>query len=246
MPLVGLTDGAPGKAEGGASSSGSGGPKSERSYGFGSANSSGASGSSSRPYSGGGRGSGGNREGGRGSGRGSRSSQSAAAAAAEVAASGNAPMIIPPPPGYAPTSSASSSGAGAHSEGRSGRGGRGGRGGGRHSIAHMAGLSGSGKGDGMGRHFQPSSLQEPFIPPTGLAGPAALGMAAPFAGAMPFFPAGFGAASMATPLQGAALSTYAKQTTMEAVRKQIEYYFSVNNLCKDIFLRQKVTTPGPR
>eukprot|EP00967_Tisochrysis_lutea_P079668 scaffold109089_cov19-Tisochrysis_lutea.AAC.2 len=29
---------------------------------------------------------------------------------------------------------------------------------------------------------------------------------------------------------------------MDAVRKQIEYYFSVNNLCKDIFLRSKGTS----
>jgi hypothetical protein len=31
-----------------------------------------------------------------------------------------------------------------------------------------------------------------------------------------------------------------KQATMEAVRKQIDYYFSVTNLRNDIFLRSKV------
>jgi hypothetical protein len=31
---------------------------------------------------------------------------------------------------------------------------------------------------------------------------------------------------------------------MEAVKKQIDYYFSVDNLCKDIFLRSKMDEAG--
>jgi hypothetical protein len=55
-------------------------------------------------------------------------------------------------------------------------------------------MKGDGMG-GMGRHYQPSSLQEPFISVTGVPGPAAMGMAPAFAGSMYGFPPnGFGAA----------------------------------------------------
>jgi hypothetical protein len=104
------------------------------------------------------------------------------------------------------------------------------------SIAHAAGGAAPaafyGKmGDISGRHFQPSALQEPFI--RGMGG-ATMGLAAPFAGGL-FYPP---TTAIGAALQGTALT--GKQVTMEAVRKQIEYYFSVQNLCKDIFLRSKV------
>lgn len=39
-------------------------------------------------------------------------------------------------------------------------------------------------------------------------------------------------------------SAVTRQQVMEAVMKQIEYYFSVENMCKDIFLRSKMDENG--
>jgi hypothetical protein len=55
-----------------------------------------------------------------------------------------------------------------------------------------------------------------------------------YAGAQMYYPP----AAYATPAAQDAAST--RVMVMESVRRQIEYYFSVENLCKDIFLRSKV------
>jgi la-related protein 1 len=55
-----------------------------------------------------------------------------------------------------------------------------------------------------------------------------------YAGAQMFYPP----AAYAVPTAQDAAATRA--AVMESVRRQIEYYFSVENLCKDIFLRSKV------
>ena len=44
---------------------------------------------------------------------------------------------------------------------------------------------------------------------------------------------------------GVAAASTSKQLIMESVKKQIDYYFSVDNLCKDIFLRSKVGSCMP-
>eukprot|EP00798_Chlamydomonas_sp_ICE-L_P015187 gene15187-21262_t len=50
------------------------------------------------------------------------------------------------------------------------------------------------------------------------------------------------------PFSGAGVNTPAgtasRQQIMESVRKQIDYYFSLDNLCKDIFLRSKMDEKG--
>jgi len=48
-----------------------------------------------------------------------------------------------------------------------------------------------------------------------------------------FYPSNF---YPAEPLEGEALK--------EAIRKQVEYYFSVDNLCKDVYLRSKMDKEG--
>ncbi|ACO61912.1 predicted protein, partial [Micromonas commoda] len=44
--------------------------------------------------------------------------------------------------------------------------------------------------------------------------------------------------------RGAIPAGPAKEQILAAVRQQVEYYFSVENLCKDLFLRQRMDAEG--
>lgn len=110
-------------------------------------------------------------------------------------------------------------------EGGRGEGGRGGRGG--------RGRGNRGASSGFNRSSQPqmSSSLAPFVGYYG--GHNMQGVYYP--------PTAYNAAAAT----GApAMGMVTKQMTMESVRKQIDYYFSLDNLCKDIFLRSKMDAEG--
>ena len=68
----------------------------------------------------------------------------------------------------------------------------------------------------------------------------AAGYYVPRQGVPMFYPA----AGQMGPPRGAAVQGPGKEQLMAAVRQQVEYYFSVENLCKDLFLRQRMDTEG--
>jgi hypothetical protein len=72
-----------------------------------------------------------------------------------------------------------------------------------------------------GSSYYSSSAYNLFYPPTAYGYPPAITQAATTV------------SSVAVP---------AKDQIMASVRLQVDYYFSVENLCKDIFLRSKVRT----
>ncbi|KAL6752330.1 hypothetical protein V8C86DRAFT_2756979 [Haematococcus lacustris] len=122
--------------------------------------------------------------------------------------------------------------------GRSGRG-RGGSGGRGHAVAPAAsGAAASNPQAGYGRPVGPvqvPGMMTPFMPGTG-QGPGMYynGL---YVGASVFYPP----SAYGVPATAAASN---KQMVIAAVRKQIDYYFSTDNLCKDIFLRSKMDEHG--
>ena len=116
---------------------------------------------------------------------------------------------------------------------------RGGRGGGRSSRIG-AGFSSRGGGPVSG------AMMTPFLTP---AGPGGRNGVAPmfyngnnvFAPNVFYPPAAYGMGLNSAAVASAAAS---KLQIMESVRKQIDYYFSMDNLCKDIFLRSKMDEKG--
>lgn len=80
-------------------------------------------------------------------------------------------------------------------------------------------------------------MTAPFIPGPGRGSSSSnVFYGASFIGANVYYPpSAYGMPAMQP--SGAVAS---KQQVMDSVRKQIEYYFSMENLCKDIFLRSKV------
>ena len=217
--------------------------------------STGAASSSTRPYSGrggreggyGGRGRGRSAEGGEGGGQWSRrpesaptSSQSGAAAPAAAAA---APAAGATASGAAAPAAAASSGAAASNAPAAEANGRaeGGRGSGRGRGGRSGGRGGQGGSHGSSSYRSaapqvPSGMMNPFIPPSSRGNAAQANYGYAMYGSNVYYPAAaFGVESAS---RGAAAAS--KQQVMESVRKQIEYYFSVDNLCKDIFLRSKV------
>ncbi|KXZ47077.1 hypothetical protein GPECTOR_38g314 [Gonium pectorale] len=156
-----------------------------------------------------------------------------------------------------PTTSSNAEGSSSRGEGRSG-----GRGGGEGGRSGEGGRGESGRGRGRGRggagrggaasssSFNASAVSSsqtqanantmgPYIsapvPPT--AQQSQFKYPGYYAGGMFYPTAPFGAAGPADKAQ-------TKQMLTEAVRKQIDYYFSVDNLCKDIFLRSKMDDNG--
>lgn len=112
---------------------------------------------------------------------------------------------------------------GAEGRGISGRGGRGGRS--RHSTS------------AFGRSITTpvaGPMMTPFMPATGPAGPPIYYNANAY---NVFYPS-----TAFFPVAAAPGGSTAKQAIMESVKKQIEYYFSTENLSKDVFLRSKVST----
>ncbi|GLC63381.1 hypothetical protein PLESTF_000030300 [Pleodorina starrii] len=129
------------------------------------------------------------------------------------------------------------SGEGGRPEGGRGRGrGRGGSGG-RGSASSSAAYHSSGTSTSQAQ-ANPNTMG-PYIsapvPPT--AQQAQYNYNGYYAGGMFYPTAPFGAAGPTDKAQ-------TKQMLAEAVRKQIDYYFSVENLCKDIFLRSKMDDNG--
>mmetsp|Transcript_18869 Transcript_18869/g.40632 ORF Transcript_18869/g.40632 Transcript_18869/m.40632 type:complete len:962 (+) Transcript_18869:284-3169(+) len=87
----------------------------------------------------------------------------------------------------------------------------------------------------------PGAMMTPFLPTAGRGGAAPVyynsGMYAP---GVYYPPAAYGMQMVSgNPSAGSS-----KHQIMESVQKQIEYYFSVDNLCKDIFLRSKMDEEG--
>lgn len=103
---------------------------------------------------------------------------------------------------------------------------------GRGRAARGSGRNSFGRG-------QPT-FQQQLRPTQQLSAPA---YTYPFVASQTLFypPAAYGV-GMAQEAINSAQAT--KQQIMDAVRKQIEYYFSLENLCKDIFLRSKMDEKG--
>ena len=155
---------------------------------------------------------------------------------------------------------------------RGGRGGRGSREGGRTGVAGAnpygfggaggAGFPGGGKARGKGgrggQNLGAAMISGvPFTPQTGF-NPAA-GYYVPrqqmgIGGAHVFYPpmggipgggvVGNGAQGARVDGLGASLAQPGKDQILAAVRQQVEYYFSVENLVKDVFLRSKMDKDG--
>lgn len=84
--------------------------------------------------------------------------------------------------------------------------------------------------------LMPVDAVAPHGAPAGMRSPQYFPMASP----MFYPPAAFGIPARSVP--GA--PTVSNNQLQEAVRRQIEYYFSVQNLCRDIFLRSKMNDGG--
>lgn len=202
--------------------------------------------SSSRPFSG--RGGSAGRGAGRRGAEGADASvqfnkKSEAAAGASVAAGASS--------GAAPASSetagrGSGEGRGGNRGGR-GRGGNGGRAGGAGAGqsgaaagAQTAATGAPGAGNaGSFRGGTPPAvpgMMTPFIPAAGRGAQGGVFYSGMYPGGNVYYPpSAYGMPA----LQPSAAAN--KKQVMDSVRKQIEYYFSVENLCKDIFLRSKVS-----
>lgn len=79
-------------------------------------------------------------------------------------------------------------------------------------------------------------MMTPFIPAAGRGSQAAMFYSGMYSGANVYYPP----SAYGMPAMQPSAAAASKQQVMDSVRKQIEYYFSVENLCKDIFLRSKV------
>ncbi|GAX78278.1 hypothetical protein CEUSTIGMA_g5720.t1 [Chlamydomonas eustigma] len=132
-----------------------------------------------------------------------------------------------------------------------GRGGRGGRGAGRNSFPPSSQRNGSSRGPPTVPG--PGPMMTPFMPPDGKATSSTT--ATPVNGnsyysssAYNLFypPTAYGYPPAITQVAAAASSVAvpAKDQIMASVRVQVDYYFSVENLCKDIFLRSKMDEQG--
>lgn len=109
-------------------------------------------------------------------------------------------------------------------------------------------------GRGLGRTYgsQSDHARSPYVPWAGNFGvepyimqiPPNMGMVyMPMIPLQMFYPSG--ACAMPGFVGGyPGPSAVTRQQIMEAVMKQIEYYFSVENLCKDIFLRSRMDENG--
>lgn len=153
---------------------------------------------------------------------------------------------------------ASSSGAGEGGSSARGEGRGGGRGGGEGGRGEGAGRGEGGRGRGRGRgsggrsgsgfhasgsggsQAQGNTNMGPYISapvPSQQQQQQQFNYPGYYAGGMFYPTAPYGSANPADKAQTKAMLT-------EAVRKQIDYYFSVENLCKDIFLRSKMDDNG--
>ncbi|GFR40100.1 hypothetical protein Agub_g652 [Astrephomene gubernaculifera] len=141
-------------------------------------------------------------------------------------------------------------GEGGRGEGSRGEGGRGEGGRGRGRGRGSSGGRGSSAPAPFNSSSSSSSAQAPAAQTnTNTMGPYISAPAPPTAQQAQFNYPGYYAGGMffpAAPFNGSGNTDKAqtKQMVTEAVRKQIDYYFSVENLCKDIFLRSKMDDNG--
>uniref|UniRef100_A0A7S0RZZ7 HTH La-type RNA-binding domain-containing protein n=1 Tax=Chlamydomonas leiostraca TaxID=1034604 RepID=A0A7S0RZZ7_9CHLO len=142
-------------------------------------------------------------------------------------------------------------GSGRSGRGRGGSGGRGGaataQAGGAAAAQGAAGSAAAGSNaSGTGSSFRGGTpptvpgMMTPFIPAAGRGSQAAMFYSGMYSGANVYYPP----SAYGMPAMQPSAAAASKQQVMDSVRKQIEYYFSVENLCKDIFLRSKMDEDG--